>query len=333
MILRKKSLMSLSFFAASFFSAVIIFVLSISESLAQSDDLNSTDLLSAANIAFEAKDFEAAAIQYAVLYKRFPEDSSIANNYSVSLFQAGHHADAAAVIQEFLSGHGEVGEITGNLFTIYDYIASESYALLNGVDAELPELGLSDSVPNIPVNDKLSDSAITGSTDTIASTQNNLSITTTKSQPSASQSSNSSSATQNTVPRVQGEIALPINSSSSVSEQEADLIEKRLNDYINAWREGNVDRYLSFYYPSISPVTGVSYNDWVQSRVERIFPEREIELSVEDLRVHFESDQDVVMEYIQRYRSKNYRDRTLKQMRWRKYQGFWYIRNEKSLPR
>lgn len=316
---------------------------------------NAEELLKSANLAFETGDFDRAISEFSILSDRFPKDSSISNNYAVALFQAGQHADAAAVIQEFLSEHSEVGEITNNLFTVYDYMASESYALLNGVEPEVPDLKLSDSVPNISdnqsssnqrptidktVNDADVNTAINVNNDTIVVTRmEQVNLADQPNAPSSatkdvinSLSSNETGEIENTDNKVSLSSAIE-GSSVPVSPNEAEIIEARLNNYIQSWTDGDVDWYLSFYYPSISPVAGVSYNDWYQSRIERIFPERQIELSVDQVRVHFESGEDVILEYLQRYRSRNYSDRTLKQMRWRKYQGVWYIRNEKSLPR
>ena len=300
-----------------------------------------SSLLSSAELAFEIGDYNRAVAEFALLHEQFPEDAVIGNNYAVALFQAGQHADAAALIQQFLSGHSEVGEITENLFTIYDYIASESYALLNGVEPEAPDLRLSDLSANISRTEPdLDENSAQNNSEQPAFSEVELRLQEAGVQETGLQEIELQEArlqgTRSEEPRPESttvQLEETLSSTTAILNSDAELIEARLNSYIAAWADGDINRYFTFYYPNESPLVGVSYEEWRRNRADRIYPEREIELSLSELKVHFESGEDVVMEYLQIYRSSNYSDLTLKQIRWEKYQGVWYIRNERSLPR
>lgn len=307
---------------------LFFFVPNSSAQTTAADTSGYANLLSAAEFAFETGDYNRAVTEFAFLHEQFPQDAVIGNNYAVALFQAGQHADAAALIQKFLGGHSEVGEMTNNLFTIYDYIASESYGLLNGVQPEAPDLRLSDlslSVSNADLGlDESSDNREQPILSVLESGLQESELQESELQEKELQEQGGSSES------VQPEESSP---AATILNSDAELIEARLNSYMSAWSDGDINRYLAFYYPNTSPVIGLSYEDWRNSRADRIYPEREIELALSELKVHFESSEDVVMEYLQIYRSSNYSDLTLKQIRWEKYQGVWYIRNERSLPR
>ena len=305
-----------------------------SHSLSQNTSVTNSSVpvetLNSATLAFEAGDYNRAAVEFGLLYEQFPEDVVIGNNYAVSLFRAGQHADAAVLIQQFLESHNEVGEMTANLFTIYDYIASESYGLLNGVEPEVPEIRLSDlsanispSASNSSIQTAPSVSVEEVSTEpVVVEAQADFVVVDTEAVSPANPADDVSRQVSGT-----DDLASPVLGSDSAS------IEARFDAYINAWEEGDINSYLGFYFPELSPINGTSYDDWRSNRIDRIFPEREIELSVSELKIHFESSVDAVVEYLQIYRSNNYSDLSLKQLRWQKHQGVWFIRNEKSIPR
>lgn len=128
------------------------------------------------------------------------------------------------------------------------------------------------------------------------------------------------------------EPAVTLRAATTDSDTQVAEIEKRLQGYIAAWSNGNADGYLSFYFPNRSPVRGQGFDRWKQERLEKIFPERNISVSVDELQIMPIDDSQAIAVYRQQYRARNYRDETTKQLTWLKQDGEWYIRYEAALP-
>jgi len=142
--------------------------------------------------------------------------------------------------------------------------------------------------------------------------------------------------------RVAGSTAVePVreNSSSGLkpgsSEVNADLrgeIASRLDQYISVWNAGDISAYLSFYTPSHSPVNTLDYEEWQSQRRARVRPDRDIKITVSDLRIRQQADGDVTTEFVQDYRSRYYSDTSRKRLSWiQNIDGNWTIHHEVSL--
>ncbi len=108
-------------------------------------------------------------------------------------------------------------------------------------------------------------------------------------------------------------------------------ISERLDAFLSAWSAGNIDNYLAFYAPRQSPAQGVSYENWLQQRMERVTTDRLISLQSSDLTVSRGDDGKVVTQYQQIYRSCDYEDNIRKSLTWVRMDGTWRIENERSL--
>ncbi len=109
-------------------------------------------------------------------------------------------------------------------------------------------------------------------------------------------------------------------------------IERRMQGYLAAWSAGNAEAYLSYYYPDRSPVRGQGFERWKEERQRKIFPERNISVSMSDLQIMPIDNSQAIAVYRQSYSASNYRDETTKQLTWLKQGGEWYIRYEAALP-
>ena len=113
---------------------------------------------------------------------------------------------------------------------------------------------------------------------------------------------------------------------------QAEAIERRLQGYISAWSDGNTEAYFSYYFPEHSPIRGQGFERWRKERTSKIFPERDISVSTDDLQIMAIDDSQVVAVFKQSYSARNYSDETTKQLTWLKRDGEWYIRYELALP-
>ena len=106
--------------------------------------------LEKARTALVQNQYERALELLEPLYEGYPQDTEIANNFAVALFNTGRTTEAGIILQEHLQSHQEVGVASNNLFHVYDYLAAESYSMLSGGKPALPQLSLASS--DIPKN-------------------------------------------------------------------------------------------------------------------------------------------------------------------------------------
>ena len=240
-----------------------------------------TNELSSAREALERGQNDRALELLEPLYENYPLNNEIVNNFAVALFNNGQTAEAGIVLQGYLQAHEDVGTAATNLFSIYDFLAAESYAILSGSEAERPSLKVATTQPE---------------------------KTSRVEQPS-------STAT------------LPASNDPLAAE-----ISRRLEGYIAAWSNGDAAKYLSFYFPSRSPIRGLSFDSWREQRLSKIFPERDISIQIDEVQILPIDESQAIAVFKQAYSAKNYSDNTTKQLTWLKQDGEWYIRHEIALP-
>ncbi len=109
-------------------------------------------------------------------------------------------------------------------------------------------------------------------------------------------------------------------------------IAERLAAWAAAWSSGRFDSYAGFYAPSFVPADGASRADWTKQREARISGRSGILVKLKDISVNKDAPEAFVAEFIQRYRSDDYRDTTRKMLRWVKVGGEWLIEAETARP-
>jgi len=112
---------------------------------------------------------------------------------------------------------------------------------------------------------------------------------------------------------------------------ESEAIQRRLEGYIRAWSDGNSQAYLSYYFPNHSPIRGQGFDSWKSERTNKVFPEREIAVSTDELQIVPIDDSHAIAVFKQNYSARNYSDETTKQLTWLKSNGEWFIRYEIAL--
>ena len=126
--------------------------------------------------------------------------------------------------------------------------------------------------------------------------------------------------------------ALPTKVTNEEFNSESAAIQRRLEGYVKAWSDGNIQDYLSYYFPNTSPIRGQKYEYWRNERAEKIFPARDISVRTDDLQLIPIDDSRAISVFTQNYNSRNYSDETTKQLTWVKNEGEWFIRYEIALP-
>jgi len=105
-------------------------------------------------------------------------------------------------------------------------------------------------------------------------------------------------------------------------------IRLRMASWAQAWSSGSVDRYLTFYAPDFVPADGRSRADWVRQRESRINPGAGIDVGVSDLSVSSSSPNQLLVEFVQKYRSRTFKAKNHKALRWTKVGSEWLIDRE-----
>ncbi len=110
-----------------------------------------------------------------------------------------------------------------------------------------------------------------------------------------------------------------------------DPVLKSLNDWANAWSRRDDEAYLAAYDASFVPQGGGSRTDWEKRRRLLLGVAKNIELKIDSPSVDRADDGTVTVTFNQFYRSDNYRDAVVKQVRMTERDGRWLIVEEKVL--
>lgn len=119
--------------------------------------------------------------------------------------------------------------------------------------------------------------------------------------------------------------------SSNTESQALAGVQEAFNQYIQSWNSGDVETYLALYVPNQSPVANKHFSFWQQERRQRIYPSRQIAITVSDAEFKYVDETTVLATYTQLYQAKNYRDKSRKQLRWVRQNQAWLIDAEIEL--
>jgi len=106
---------------------------------------------------------------------------------------------------------------------------------------------------------------------------------------------------------------------------------KALNAWVGAWSRRDDAAYFAAYDPSFIPQGGGSHADWEKRKRMLLEVARNIEVRIESPSVDLAADGNVTVTFNQFYRSDNYRDAVVKQLRMTERDGRWLIVDEKVL--
>ena len=114
----------------------------------------------------------------------------------------------------------------------------------------------------------------------------------------------------------------------------ADTVESqiaaRTSAWASAWASRNVGDYIDFYSADFTPEGGVSREDWVRQREQRIGKAQQIGVEVRNPQVISEAPDSAIVTFRQIYSADTYADTSEKTLEWRKEGGQWRIVREQA---
>jgi Tfp pilus assembly protein PilF len=124
--------------------------------------------------------------------------------------------------------------------------------------------------------------------------------------------------------------ALPPADSTILTESKN--IESFINNWRDAWSEQNVNDYLKHYSKAFKPSKGLSLSNWENQRRERIETPESIRISVENLKVKFQSSQLAIITFKQTYVTSKLQSVDFKRIHLARLNGRWSIAKEDAYP-
>jgi len=106
---------------------------------------------------------------------------------------------------------------------------------------------------------------------------------------------------------------------------------KTVNEWAAAWARRDEEAYLAAYDAEFVPQGGGSRSDWEKRRRLLLAVAKNIDLKIDSPRVERPDDSTAIVTFNQFYRSDNYSDAVVKQLRLAERDGRWLIVEEKVL--
>jgi len=107
-------------------------------------------------------------------------------------------------------------------------------------------------------------------------------------------------------------------------------IEFAVTNWADFWSAQDVDKYLKAYSVALVLPPKLTRSQWIASRKERLSKPEFIEVSLSNMVIVFDSDDDAIVDFIQKYRSNTYQDQVRKKLIMRNNNGSWLIVKEMS---
>lgn len=117
---------------------------------------------------------------------------------------------------------------------------------------------------------------------------------------------------------------------TTASATEAEVM-KALKAWSDAWSQGNADAYLAAYAPDFVPPGGDTHAEWEKRRRMLLDLAKNIDLRIETPKVKMTSDGHALVTFNQYYRSKNYSDALVKEIKLAPREGRWLIVDERVI--
>ncbi len=118
---------------------------------------------------------------------------------------------------------------------------------------------------------------------------------------------------------------------TNLTQQDIEQISGFLSQWADAWQTQNTEKYLNHYHPDYKAPELASTDEWREERTRKITTPASISISLEELEIIENNDNNVLVELLMVYLADNYADRTLKRMLLSKTAGSWQITMEKNL--
>jgi outer membrane protein assembly factor BamE len=133
------------------------------------------------------------------------------------------------------------------------------------------------------------------------------------------------------VEQIKPDVIPPFPATAAAATVNEDAVLKAVNAWVSAWARRDDAAYFAAYDPDFIPQGGGSHADWVKRRRMLLEVAKNIDVKIESPSVERAEDGSVTVTFNQFYRSDNYRDAVVKQLRMTERDGRWLIVDEKVL--
>lgn len=121
---------------------------------------------------------------------------------------------------------------------------------------------------------------------------------------------------------------VPLPNTVPALHPQEETLKTRVAEWAAVWSANKLDAYLAFYAPNFQPADGISYHAWRSQRRQRLTKSGAIEIALRDLKIQFPAPDTARMEFVQTYRSANFKDEMNKTLVWKQTGGRWLIVRE-----
>ena len=249
---------------------------------------------------------EQAIRHYKTLIDQHPDLPEPRNNLAVIYLQQGKHEAAVEMLESALNNHPAYATTWQNLTSIYQALASQAYNKALGGPGNTQETSAPIELASL---DRLHQRVVVNPETTILSAP----VQTAVAKPAPTQQR---STAQTGSPTDEFKLR--------------QVVESTLQTWATAWSNQEFERYIDTYTADYRGRQD-SHAQWVAQRRSKIVGRRSIEVGISDFSIQPRGSDKVVVDFVQAYRSDNYRDRVLKRLHLVKRSGVWKIRRELTL--
>jgi tetratricopeptide (TPR) repeat protein len=120
---------------------------------------------------------------------------------------------------------------------------------------------------------------------------------------------------------------------AAVVEVSVDGVLDALQGWARAWASQDIERYLHHYVAAKSPDASLSRQRWEQRRRIRLSKPSKVEVDVDNVQIRREGPAQVVVTFVQSYRSESYADKVRKRLVMQNLENRWKISDERTLAK
>jgi tetratricopeptide (TPR) repeat protein len=248
--------------------------------------------------------------------QRFPGLPEPYNNLAVLYADQGQYDKARQALENAIKTHPSYATAHENLGDIYAKLASEAY----GKALQLDTANARAQNKMLLIKELFS---VTGKTGLAVNTAKPQSINT---APLPSTPNQANAHVELSKPASEKTEATANDDGNDANKS----IQNAVNKWANAWSSKNVEAYLDAYADSFKAPNGESRKEWEKTRRERINKPEKIEVSVSNIKIKMDGDNNASVMFKQHYRSGKLSQGTTKTLDLVKVGGKWLIQQERA---
>ncbi len=275
----------------------------------KSDDLE-TRFLKGIILTGQARDDEAIKI-FAALTLDYPELPEPYNNLGVLFTKQGDYRNARDALRTAIRVHPSYSIAHENLGDLYAKMASHSY------DRALEENSRNKSARH--KHSKLISLFSVAEPESVIVANEESSLVTSVAESEANQENN-----------VLEPLPDPVQREPQTDDGGEEAILSTVGGWSSAWSAQDADAWLSYYSSDYKPRGGLTREEWVAQRRDRLQKSKFVKVKIEQPKVVKRNDATTRVEFLQTYLADSYSDQVVKILDMRRENGSWKIYREQS---